>query len=85
MTENDTTIRVKPDVWELIDIEQAKGESKSDTIKRIFNRIEYECGCYDYDNSKCALSEKFADCVYYSSCMSGHKPPVLSNGKIEMR
>jgi hypothetical protein len=83
MIEKDTTIRVKPDVWELIDIEQAKGESKSDTIKRIFNMVEYECGCYE--DGKCALSEKLADCAYYSSCMTGHKPPVLSNGKIEMR
>jgi hypothetical protein len=37
MTEKETTVRIKPEVWNMIQFEQRLGESKSDTIERVFN------------------------------------------------
>lgn len=36
MSEKDTTVRLKSNVWELVHMEQQLGESKSDTIERVF-------------------------------------------------
>lgn len=36
MKQKETTVKIKPDVWEMINLEKQLGESMSDTIGRVF-------------------------------------------------
>jgi hypothetical protein len=43
MVANETMIRIKPEVWEMIQFEKKLGESMSQTIERVFQeRFDHE-------------------------------------------